>query len=94
LSGVRKALAEGLTENASVPRKSPLVTSLRQHLGAELAAVSVALVTGAVLAFWRASRRTEADMDARTWARLVPPQPAADAPAEPSATRSSPPEEG
>lgn len=77
-----------------MPQKSNLVTSLRQHLGVELAAVSVALITGAALAVWRASRRAEPDLNARTWARLVPPQPAADAPAEPSATRSSPPQEG
>lgn len=92
LSGVRKALAEGLSENASVPQKSPVVTSLRQHIGVELAAMSVALVTGAALAVWRASRRTEPDLNARTWARLVPPQPAADAP-DAAATRSSPPQE-
>jgi hypothetical protein len=92
MSGVRKALAESLPENASVPQKSLLVTSLRRHIGAEIAAVSVAVVAGAALAVWRASRRTEPDLNARTWARLVPPQPAADAP-DPAAASSSPPQE-
>lgn len=94
MSDVRKALAEGLSENASVPQKPTPITSLRQHVGVELAVASLAFVAGAALAVWRASRRTEPDLNARTWARLVPPQPAADAPAEPSATPHSPPQEG
>lgn len=69
-----------------MPKKSMIATSLRQHIGSEIALLSVALVAGAAAAVWRASRRTEPDVNARTWARLVPPQPAAEPDAASPAT--------
>jgi hypothetical protein len=49
--------------------------TVRNHLGAEIAALSVMLLAGAGVAVWRASRRTEPELNARTWARLVPRAP-------------------
>ncbi len=37
-----------------------------------IAGVALFLVAGAVIAAWRASQRAETDLNARTWARLLP----------------------
>jgi hypothetical protein len=49
-----------------------------RHLGGEIIALSLVLLGGAAAAMWRASRRSEDALNARTWARLLPPEPPAE----------------
>lgn len=44
------------------------------HIVGEVAALLVVVVAGAGFAAWRASQRSETDLNARTWARLLPPK--------------------
>lgn len=58
-----------------MPNTPRITNTLRNHLGGEIAVLSVMLLAGAGVAVWRASRRTEPELNARTWARLVPRAP-------------------
>jgi len=53
-------------------RKTSL--NLRDHVGAELIALSIVVVGSAVFAAWSASRAAQSELDARTKARLLPPK--------------------
>jgi hypothetical protein len=53
-------------------RKSAL--DWRDHVGGEIVVLSIMLLGTAVITAWRASRQAEDNLNARTWARLLPPQ--------------------
>jgi hypothetical protein len=57
---------------ALLTRKTTL--NLRDHVGVELAALSVVMLASAVLAAWNASRAAQSELDARTRQRLLPPK--------------------
>ena len=46
----------------------------RSHLSGEIVALSLVVLGGAAAALWRASRRSEEALNARTWDRLLPPE--------------------
>lgn len=45
-------------------------------MGAKIGIAVLLALGGAAAAIWRSSRKAEADVNARTWARLLPPGPA------------------
>jgi hypothetical protein len=74
---VRQALAIGPGKTSRVLPQTRISDTLRAHAGSGIAALALALAAGGAFAAWRASRRAEPDVNARTWARLVPRAPAA-----------------
>jgi hypothetical protein len=64
-----------LTKPRSVVGPAGLGTgSIRGHWAGELVALSLVALGGAAIAAWRANQRAEEALNARTWARLLPPQ--------------------
>lgn len=44
----------------------------RDHIGGEAALLALLTITGSIITFWLTSRQAEAEIDARTKARLRP----------------------